>query len=355
MKLLFLAVGDRSVASSRVRTYSYLPYLRKEGLKAFILHYTPSWQCARILSMKKISFIEEIAAKLYSAVNVLLLFIIAPFFEIVYIQKVVLSKFSIRVLKALNSNIVFDFDDAIFLYQDIIHVLRNSVAVIVANKSLKEFASRYNNRVYELISPVEVKADSQSFRKNGSLVTLGWIGAPQTARYLYQLIPVLQRLKEKFKNLNIEFMGVGQNKHFESLDIKIREWSIEREKEYLRSLDIGIMPLTDDGVSRAKAGYKLLQYMAVGIPCVASPVGINKEIIRDGSNGFLANTPAEWLDRLSLLITDAALRQTLGQEGRRLAEELYSYRVCSFRLMEILNKVSPKNITLKRKKESCYA
>lgn len=338
MKVLFLTIGDKSVASSRVRVYSYLPYLYKEGRKVFIMHYTPSWQCKKILSMKKQSFIAKIISKLYTMSIVLFLFILAPFFDAIYIQKVMLSKFTIMVLKVLNGNIIFDFDDAIFIYKDITHLLKNSVCVIVSNKYLKEFASRYNRRVYELISPVKV--DSHYFQKNDNLITLGWLGSPETSKYLYQLIPVFKSLKEKFENLNIEFMGTDKNKYFESSDIKITEWSIEGEKKYLERINIGIMPLIDDEWSRSKCGYKLLQYMAMGIPCVASPVGINKEIIEDGLNGFLANTPDEWLDKLSLLIRDILLCQKLGKEGRRLAEELYSYKVNAPRLIEILQNIN---------------
>ena len=287
--------------------------------------------------MEKQNFIEKIINKLYSTVIILFLFIVALFFDVVYIQKVVLSKFTITVLRALNANIIFDFDDAIFIYKDMIHLLTNSACVIVSNSFLKNFASKYNRRVYKLISPVEI--DGRPFQKKDNLITLGWIGSPETSKYLYQLIPVFKSLKEKFENLNIEFMGAEKNRYFELLNIKITEWSLEREKGYLQKVDIGIMPLIDDELSRGKAGYKLLQYMAAGIPCVASPVGINKEIVESGKNGFLANMPDEWLDKLSLLIRDTSLRQRFGQEGRRLSEEFYSYNVNVPRLIEVFQNI----------------
>jgi glycosyltransferase involved in cell wall biosynthesis len=338
MKVLFLTIGDKSVASSRTRVYSYLPYLHGNGFKVFIMHYTPSWQSKNILSMKKQNFISKIISKLYSAGKLILLFIMAPFFDVVYIQKVALSKFAIAVLRVLNSNIIFDFDDAIFIHKDVTHLLRSSACVIVSNKYLKSFVSGHNERVYELISPVKV--DSRAPLKKDTFITLGWSGSPQTSKYLYPLISVFKILKEKFENLNIEFMGAEKNRCFKALDIKITQWSIEGEKEYLRRMDIGIMPLTDDRFSQAKAGYKLLQYMAVGIPGVASPVGINRDIIKNGRNGFLAQTPNEWVDKLSLLIENALLRKRLGQQGRILAEKLYSYRVNAPRLIEILKSVT---------------
>lgn len=156
IKILFLTIGDNSVASSRVRVYSYLPYLQRRGFKVSVMHYTPSWQCRKILAMKKQNFFEKVFSKLYSTIAIVSLFIFSPFFDVIYIQKVTLSKFTIMVLKALNDNIIFDFDDAIFIYKDITHLLENSTRVVVSNKYLKEFASRYNKRVYELVSPVTV-------------------------------------------------------------------------------------------------------------------------------------------------------------------------------------------------------
>lgn len=335
MKVLFLTIGDKSVASSRVRVNSYLPYLHREGIKAFIMHYTPSWQCRKISYMKKQNFVEKIVSKLYSMLMVLFLFIAAPFFDVIYIQKVILSRFSIKILKILNGNIVFDFDDSLFLYNDIGYLLKDFTCVIVSNKYLKEFASRYSRRVYELVTPVEV--DGHHFQKDGDSVTLGWIGSPQTSKFLYQVVPIFKSLKERFKDLKIEFMGINKNKDFELLlGIKTTEWSLEEEKRFLERISIGIMPLLHDESSKGKCGYKLLQYMANGIPCVASPIGINKEIVKNGINGFLVDTPDEWLDKLSLLISNASLRQEMGQRGLELVEGLYSYRVTAPRLIEIL-------------------
>ena len=119
-------------------------------------------------------------------------------------------------------------------------------------------------------------------------------------------------------------MGAGRSGYLESLDIKITDWSIEREKKYLRRIDIGIMPLRDDEWSRGKGGYKLLQYMATGISCVGSPVGVNKEIIEEGNNGFLASDNDEWYKKLEILIKDRNLRQAMGRNARQTAEEKYS-------------------------------
>ena len=302
------------------------------------MSYTSSWQCKKILSISKQNIIEKLIGKLYSGVIVLVLFMLAPFFDIIYIQKVALSKFSATVLKALNSSIIFDLDDAIFIYQDITYLLRKSACVVTSNKYLEDFALKYNKRIYRLVT--SVKVEGGFFERNGSSVTLGWLGSPDASKYLRELIPVLERLKENFAELYIEFVGIDKQIYFgEKLDIKKTKWSLGIEKEYLKRVSIGIMPLIDDEWTRGKSGYKLIQYMSMCIPCVAASIGINKEIIKDGVNGFLVNTPEEWFDRLTLLISDVSLRQKMGKEGFRLAKEMYSYNANAPKFIKILNEV----------------
>jgi len=341
MRVLFLAIGDRSVASSRVRVYSYLPYLRKQNFKIFVMRYTSSWQSRKILAKEILAkenknLIAKVVNRIYGTGAALVLLILAPFFDVVYIQKVALFKSTIMLLKVLNKNIIFDFDDAVFIYQDITYMLRKAAGVVVSNRHLKKYASSYNKNVYELISPIEISA--YSFRGDDNSVTLGWIGSPAGVRYLSPLILVFKSLKEKFQKLNIEFMGINRYEHLEPLSdiVKLTEWSLEGERRFLEGINIGIMPLMDDEWSKGKGGYKILQYMAMGIPCVASPVGVNKEIIKDGTNGFLATTQDEWVEKLSSLIGDRALRLRMGREGREIARERYSYEKNLSKLISIL-------------------
>ncbi|PIQ89358.1 MAG: hypothetical protein COV72_03450, partial [Candidatus Omnitrophica bacterium CG11_big_fil_rev_8_21_14_0_20_42_13] len=324
-KILYLSVGDRSVASSRTRVYSFVPYLKSgsPGIKARVICYTPSWQCRRILAMQRLNIAQKICAKAYSGAIILSLMAAAPFFDVICIQKVILSRFNMAVLKILNGRIVFDFDDAIYMKKDITHMLRAASCVIVSNNYLREFALKYNPKVYKMISPVKVEGGVRA--QKGDEVRLGWIGLPETSAYLYPVLPVLGRLKNEFGNLKMEFMGCAKNGDFDLLGIRCTAWSLDAEKDYLGSLDIGIMPLFNDRWAQGKGGYKLLQYMAMGIPCVASPVGVNREIIKDGINGFLADDEKEWHERLSRLIKNPALRGRMGGEGRRMARELYSY------------------------------
>jgi len=117
------------------------------------------------------------------------------------------------------------------------------------------------------------------------------------------------------------------------------KWSLDTELAEMSEFDIGIMPLPDDEWAKGKCGLKALQYMAMGIPCVASPVGVNTEIIQDGVNGFLAKDEKEWIEKLSLLIKNSELRQRLGKAGRKTVEERYSVKVWAPRYVEIIKKV----------------
>ena len=114
---------------------------------------------------------------------------------------------------------------------------------------------------------------------------------------------------------------------FEGVDIREDPWSLAREVELFNTCDIGVYPLTDDQWSRGKCGFKAIQFMACGVPVVASRVGVNEEIIQDGVNGFLATTPAEWVEKLGRLLTDGDLRARFAEAGRRTVEARYSLRV----------------------------
>ena len=269
----------------------------------------------------------------------MVVFVVSKRYDIIFVQKVMLPKILFRMLKALNKNIVFDFDDAIYLYKDIGYILKYAATVIVSHKEFEQFACKHNTNVHYLISPVDVNNRVLPRKKN--FATLGWVGSPETSKYLSIILPVLKDLKDEFKNLNIEFMGAERNKSFENLGVKIAEWSVEKQDRFLNEIDIGIMPLEQNEWSSKKAGYKLLLYMSRGIPCVASPVGINTYLVTNGKNGYLAETTKEWFDRLSLMIKDSTLRERMGQEGRRLVERYYSYKVCGPKMLEILAGVAP--------------
>lgn len=158
--------------------------------------------------------------------------------------------------------------------------------------------------------------------RDGGPLVVGWMGSPSTVRYLGMVGGALARLGAA---ATLRVVGA------EAADLPVPAacvpWREDSEAEELSRFDVGIMPLPDEPWERGKCGYKLIQYMAAGRPVVASPVGVNSDIVRHGVNGFLADTPEEWAEALGRLAADPELRVRMGAAGRRLVEERYALPV----------------------------
>jgi glycosyltransferase involved in cell wall biosynthesis len=137
-------------------------------------------------------------------------------------------------------------------------------------------------------------------------------------------------------------IGSG-NVIFPDVRVEILPWSEETEVALLQTCDVGIMPLPDEPWTRGKCGFKMIQYMACGLPVVASPVGVNKEIVEHGVNGFLAVTNDEWLTALSTLRDNPELRRKMGAAGRRKVEEKYCLQVTAPQYVKLLQSMIEKH------------
>jgi glycosyltransferase involved in cell wall biosynthesis len=164
---------------------------------------------------------------------------------------------------------------------------------------------------------------------------IGWIGSPVTAPYLEQVVDALTNFSQEM-NTHITLIGAGEVSPFENIPTSSHPWSEELERSIGDMFDIGIMPLIDGPFERGKCGYKLVQYMAASLPVIASPVGINNQIVRPGENGYLAASTAEWLDAFRKLGTDSRLLLKMGKTGRQQAEQLYNLSVTAPRLLSLL-------------------
>ena len=170
---------------------------------------------------------------------------------------------------------------------------------------------------------------------------IGWIGNSENLGYLQALEGVFARLANAYGSKVILRVVSGKPYASESsLNVNNRTWALDTEVDDLRSFHIGLSPLTDDEWTRAKCGFRALQYMALGIPAVVSSVGVNKEIVDDGINGFLAQTQEEWFAKLSQLIENKELRRRLGQRGRSTVEREYSLAATLPKLVAALHEVS---------------
>jgi len=214
-----------------------------------------------------------------------------------------------------------------------------SALVIVGNSYLAEYATQAGARRVETLPTVVdldkfiLKADTKS-----KGFTIGWIGTPNTAKFITMIKPVLITLCSN-RDTRLVLVGSGSIE-LDGVTAEIRTWSEKTEVSDIMSFDVGVMPLYDRPLERGKCGYKLIQYMACSKPVVASPVGVNSEIVLHGVNGFLAASQDEWLDALRRLRMDKDERESLGKAGRRLVEDRYCLQVTAPRLLELLREAA---------------
>ena len=170
-------------------------------------------------------------------------------------------------------------------------------------------------------------------------VIIGWVGVGGNLHYLKRLESVFQRLCAEHPNVHLKIVS-NDFIDMEGVRIIKEKWTLETEIESLRSFDIGIMPLDDSLWARGKCGYKILQYMGVGVPAVASPVGMNSEFIRHGETGFLAASPEDWYKALKILVAESRTRQAFGLKGRELVEQYYSQAYFSAQYLKVFREVA---------------
>ncbi len=342
-KILFL-VAHRPGRSpgQRFRFEQYLKYLQKNGFQTDISY----------LIDEKDDKVFYSPGKFFSKFRILLKSILrrwkdikkAKNYDIVFIYREIImlgTTFFERRLKKTKTPIILDFDDSIWL-KDVSEGNRNlaflknpsktpkiielSDLVFVGNRYLAKYAKNFNKNVS--IIPTTIDTDYYKPLKTHSghnPVCIGWTGSSTTLKHLSTALPVLKKIKDKYSD-KVCFRVISDEPFTEKLDtLENIKWQKDTELEDLSKIDIGIMPLPDDQWARGKCGFKGLQYMALEIPAIMSPVGVNKEIINDGENGFLAYSEDEWFEKLSKLIESYELREKLGKKGRQTVIENYSF------------------------------
>ena len=245
--------------------------------------------------------------------------------------------------------IVFDFDDAIFFsykspsngYLSYLkfpaktaEICQLSAHVMAGNEFLADYARRTNQNV--TIIPTTIDTNKYEFVERAvqpDILTIGWSGSFSTVQHLDTIRDILRELA-KTENFRLRVIGTPAYE-LQGVDVEAVAWRSETEIEDLRYIDIGLMPLPADNWSKGKCGLKALQYMALGIPTICSPIGVNSTIIRDGENGFLAGSKAEWVDKIKLLIHSHQTRRKLGRAGRETVEREYSARVIAPKVLDV--------------------
>lgn len=354
VRVLALSPIPEEGAGCRFRIAQYIPYLREAGFEVTISSFYTTDFFRMVYKpgnhVRKAWSFLRLAARRFRELNDL------DSYDLVFLYREAIPLGPPLIERAIarrGKPIVLDFDDAIFMSNvseanraigflknpgRVAEVIGKSTRVVVGNEFLASYARRYSDQV--TVIPTAVDTDRFVPRleapvQAGRELVVGWIGSPTTFPYLQALAGVLAEVAGQHR-FRLKVSGAGQPVHFPGVTVDEEPWSMANEVNLFNTCDIGVYPLTDDDWSRGKCGFKAIQCMACGVPVVAAAVGVNREIITDGVDSFLASTPREWAEKLGRLLSDPELRARMAAAGRLTIEKRYSLQVTAPRLARIL-------------------
>jgi glycosyltransferase involved in cell wall biosynthesis len=349
MKVLYFTKYSRKGASSRLRSFQYFPFLEKENVQVTV---SPLFNDEYLTNLYLGKVSKWTVAKGYFQRFYKLLSV--RYYDRVFIEYELfpyLPAWGEFFLKLLRVKYIVDYDDAIFhnydlspnkivrnlLGKKIDKVMKYSTCVIAGNNYLAERAKKAGaNKICIMPTVIDIQRYKIKKRGNNDKIIIGWIGSPSTLKYIKIIDTALQYLVEKYK-VQINIVGAKAANDIGAIkNVEYINWQEDTEVTSISNFDIGIMPLNDSPWEEGKCSYKLIQYMAAGLPIVASPVGMNKEVVTGGENGFLVNTEEEWIKALEQYILSGEKRVLHGLAGRAKVEEKYCVQVTHKSLLKIL-------------------
>jgi len=242
------------------------------------------------------------------------------------------------IAKVWRKKIIYDFDDAIWLanysesnakfhrlkaYWKVNYCMKWAYKVSAGNDYLAKYASQFNKNVEIIPTTIDtINLHNINTDYDQERVVIGWTGTHTTMHYLDFLVPVIKELEKTYTFDFLIISNEAPTYHLNSL--KFLKWKKETEIQDLSKISIGVMPLENDIWAEGKCGFKGLQYMALGIPALMSPIGVNNQIIEHAQNGYLLKTAEEWKEHLALLLQDKTLRMQIGKSGKQTIDERYS-------------------------------
>jgi glycosyltransferase involved in cell wall biosynthesis len=313
-KVYFLIQGWDHPAS-RYRVLQYVPYLKESQIESRVALFPDSfWQWMKLFSELKD-------------------------YHTVFVQKKRLWHWQLWYLRRKHIRIIYDFDDAVMFKSPVdgggrsfkrqrtfARMVKYSDRVIAGNQYLKSQAMPYNRNIIVIPTTIDTsRYTMKNYSKSKENIMIGWIGSKSSLPFLKELTPAFDHLASQYKSMKLKIIC---NDFFECnrMPVVKKTWALEDENSDLQDIDIGLAPLPDHEWTKGKCATKLLQYLAVGIPVVCSPVGVHTEIIKEGVNGLFAVSIEEWIEKISRLVNDKALRERMGLEGRKTADLLYSLK-----------------------------
>ena len=345
-RLLILPVSDEATASTRYRVAAHLPALQAAGFDTTVRYPRErGLRGPRRLAVRGLDLLR------------------GPYEDgaILLLQRRIFPAALAARLRRLKGPVLFDMDDAIDLpppgttagsagrrrYRRNFEATVNAARLVLCGN--RYLAGRLPHDRFEILpTPIDTERfapgalpEPQRPAAGPPLApALGWVGHSNNLPFLEELAEPLREVARHHPGLRLIVVADRPPKLPEvaGLEVEFRRWSLEEEVSGFAGINIGLMPMREDPWTLGKCAFKAIQYMSLGIPTVASPVGMNCEVIRDGQNGFLPADAEGWVRALDALLSDRELAAKLGREGRLTVERDYSLRKTSARLVEILSR-----------------
>lgn len=353
MKFKFFPRYTEIGASSRYRIYQYLPIF--EGYEVsvhpfFDDEYSPA------MSFKSLRGMVYTTGCYFKRILNILKLIKGNNICVLQYEFTPYLPFNVIFFKVFKIKYVVDYDDAVFhnydqsknkcikrfLTSKIPKVIENADAIITGSPYLTEFAKRFNRNVFEIPTSIDIEKYplSKIKKTENTKFIIGWIGSKTTSLHIAKIIKPMIVLKNMGIDFEVRLIGFSDEKiSFENLPVKIIEWNASNEVEQLSQFDVGIMPMIDFPFARGKCAFKLIQYMALGKPTIASPFEANLKVDINQENLF-AETEKEWVEAFLSIIEDRQKFANIGKRNREVIQKNYSIQANGKRLLNVLKSVS---------------
>jgi glycosyltransferase involved in cell wall biosynthesis len=242
---------------------------------------------------------------------------------------------------------LFDVDDAIWLRLKLTSgfakkIVRNMDGLICGNRWIADYFADCNVPIWVVPTGIDTIRWHPATTKQRKPFYFGWIGTSGNYKYLYDIEQAFYTFFNKFPQAKLLIVAERRPNflYLSKKNIHFVRWSKTNEVQAVQQMNVGLMPLRNTDWERGKCAFKMLVYMAVGIPVIVSPIGMNNEILSKGTIGFGPVSHSDWIDSLMILYQNSTMRKQMGETGRKIVEDYYSTTITTEQLSNIFHKVS---------------